>query len=303
MLGLHQCPVPNAQSLMPNTCLDLHIHSALSPCADEAMRPPAVLLTAERRGLDVVGIVDHSTGRNGWAFLAAAAAFGVQVLAGLEIESSEGVHLLALFDAREGLEDFDGLVAQHLPGGSNRPEVLGPQLLLDEWGEVIGEEQRLLITAVDLGVERLVGMIADHGGLSIAAHVDRNANGLLPTLGFVPPKLQVDLLEVSWRMTPAEARQRWPELEAWPLIRSSDAHVLEEIGQGRTVAEVGGRGDGSPPLPLSLARGAAARSGEGNGHGRGNGSDKGGPADSRLFRGLREWAAELAEAVRVSEDA
>ena len=280
---------------MPNTCLDLHIHSALSPCADEAMRPPAVLLTAERRGLDVVGIVDHSTGRNGWAFLEAAAAFEVRVLAGLEIESSEGVHLLALFDGREALEDFDGLVAQHLPGGLNRPEVLGPQLLLDEWGEVIGEEQRLLITAVDLGLERLVAMIADHGGLSIAAHVDRNANGLLPTLGFVPPKLQVDLLEVSWRMAPAEARRRWPELEAWPLIRSSDAHVLEEIGQGSTVVEVGGKGDGSSPLPLSLARGEGARSGEGNGNDL--------PAGSRRSYGLRQWVGELAEAVRVSEDA
>ena len=264
---------------MPNALLDLHIHSALSPCASEEMRPPAVLLTAERQGLDVVGIVDHSTGRNGWAFLEAAPAFAVQVLAGLEIESSEGVHLLALFEGRAALEDFDRLVAQHLPGGLNRPELLGPQLLVDEWGHVLGEEPRLLITAVDLGLERLVAMIAAHEGLSIAAHVDRAANGLLPTLGFVPPKLQVDLLEVSWRMTRAEARQRWPELRDWPLICSSDAHVLEEIGQGSTTVAVGDRSHGGPVAAGSRSYGSLG----------GN--------------GLREWAAAVAEELRGDGDA
>jgi len=275
---------------MPNTRLDLHIHSALSPCASEEMRPPEVLLTAERQGLHLVGIVDHSTGRNGWAFFEAAAAFEVQVLAGLEIESSEGVHLLALFDERAGLEDFDALVAAHLPGGLNRPEVLGPQFLLDAWGEVLGEDERLLIAAVDLGIERLCGMIADHGGISIAAHVDRAANGLLPTLGFVPPGLPVDLLEVSWRMTRAEARARWPELAAWPLVCGSDAHVLAEIGKGSTVV---GDGNGTgwrglkPPPMRSVRRPQAVSPGR----------DGNGP------RPLREWAMAIAEELRGTGDA
>jgi predicted metal-dependent phosphoesterase TrpH len=288
---------------MPNSSLDLHIHSALSPCAAEEMRPPAVLLMAERQGLDVVGIVDHSTGRNGWAFLEAAPAFAVRVLVGLEIETSEGVHLLALFGDRAALEDFDALIAQHLPGGRNRPEVLGPQLLLDEWGEVIGEDDRLLISAVDLGLERLADMIAAHEGVSIAAHVDRAANGLLPTLGFVPPKLRVDLMEVSWRTTRSLARQRWPELGDWPLVCSSDAHVLEEIGKGRTVVGGEGKGNGSSPLALSLARGTAAGEGEGEGRGNGKGGGNGLPAGSWRSYGLRAWVAEVAEALRGDGDA
>ncbi|MBU0607051.1 MAG: PHP domain-containing protein [Armatimonadetes bacterium] len=297
---------------MNTTRLDLHIHSALSPCASEEMRPPAVLLTAEQRGLQVVGIADHSTGRNGWAFFEAAAAFEVEVLAGLEIESSEGVHLLALFDNRHPLEDFEAAIATHLPGGRNRPDVLGPQFLLDEWGEVIGEEERLLITAVDLGLERLAEMIAAHEGLSIAAHVDRVANGLLPTLGFVPPHLPVDFLEVSWRMTRTEARRRWPELAKWPLVCSSDAHALDEIGQGNTLVagDLGlgrGDGDGSSPLPLSLARGTDARSGEGDDNGTNLPHPYPSPSPAIRPRGqergtdygtLREWGAALAEALR-----
>lgn len=243
--------------------LDLHIHSALSACAHEQMRPPEVLLTAERRGVEVVGVVDHSTGRNGWAFFEAAAAFEVRVLAGMEVESSEGVHLLALFSQREALDDFEALVAAHLPPGQNRPDILGPQQLLDEWGEVIGEEERLLITAVDLGLERLALLIAERGGMSIAAHVDRSANGLMPTLGFVPPKLQVDLFEVSCRMTREQARARWPELARRPLICGSDAHDLDAIGRCACEVQIGLPGGGD----------------------------------------LRQWAGELAEALRVMGDA
>ena len=44
--------------------IDLHIHSALSPCGAPEMSPPAVLLAAERRGVRVVGVVDHCTARN-----------------------------------------------------------------------------------------------------------------------------------------------------------------------------------------------------------------------------------------------
>jgi hypothetical protein len=247
---------------MPNTLLDLHIHSALSPCAADDMVPPEVLLTAERRGLGVVGIVDHSTGRNGWAFLEAAEAFAVQVLVGIEVESAEGVHILALFDAAGPLEAFDALMAEILPAARNDPDVVGPQHLLDSWGRILGEEERLLITAVDVGLEDLAGLIATYGGLSVAAHVDRTAYGLLPVLGFIPPTLKVDLLEVSWRMTREEAVQRWPDLRGRPLIRGSDAHALEDIGQGSV------RVDGLPPLV---------------------------PGE------LRAWGAALAEAVRMHD--
>jgi 3',5'-nucleoside bisphosphate phosphatase len=222
---------------MPTPSFDLHIHSALSPCAAEEMRPPAVLLAAERKELQVVGIVDHSTGRNGWAFLEAAPAFTPHVLVGLEMESSEGVHVLALFDNVEALTAFDTLIAAHLPPARNDPSVLGPQLLLDEWGHELGRDERLLIAAVDVGLERLAEWVAEHEGISIAAHINRTANGLLPTLGFIPPRLKVDLLEISWRMTREEAIAKWPDLRGRPLICNSDAHVLDDIGRCMCCAE------------------------------------------------------------------
>lgn len=228
--------------------VDLHVHTALSPCAGEEMKPPAMLLAAERRGVGVLGVVDHCSARNAEAVLEAAPAFALRVLVGLEVESAEGVHLLALFARAEAAMDMDALVAEHLPPLYNRPDVLGWQHLVDAWGNVLGVDERLLVTATDLSVEEIADLTAARDGLCIPVHTDRSVNGLLPLLGFVPPELRVEAFEVSRHTTPSEARRRWPELQERPLVTGSDAHYLEEIGQAVTwvsaelaAAEVGAR--------------------------------------------------------------
>lgn len=226
--------------------VDLHVHSALSPCGGEEMKPPGVLLTAERRGVRILGIADHSTAGNAWAFVEAAEAFDVRVFVGLEVESAEGVHLLALFDTLDAVMDMDAVVAAHLPGLPNNERLFGEQHLLDEMGRVVGKDKRLLVAGTDLSIEQLAKMAGERGGMSLAAHVDRPTNGLLPVLGFVPPDLQVQAFEVSPHMDPDEARRRWPELRDLPLVTASDAHYLEDIGwhttcvsQELAVADVG----------------------------------------------------------------
>ncbi|MCX7598645.1 MAG: PHP domain-containing protein [Armatimonadetes bacterium] len=213
---------------------DLHVHSALSPCAGDDMRPPAVLLTAERRGVGIIGVVDHNSAGNAGAFLEAARAFAVRVFVGLEVESAEGVHILALFDNAEAAADMDAAVAAHLPGWRNQPDVLGNQILVDAFGNEIGCDDRLLLTATSLTVEQVAAMTRERGGMPIPAHIDRELAGLLPVLGFVPPGVSVEVLEVSRHMSVREARARWPELEELPLIVSSDAHCLDDIGTAVT---------------------------------------------------------------------
>lgn len=80
-------------------------------------------------------------------------------------------------------------------------------------------------------MEEIAEAVAARGGMTIPAHIDRAAHGLIPLLGFVPPTLQVELFEVSRHMSLAAARERWPELA---LITASDAHALPEIAQAPT---------------------------------------------------------------------
>ena len=72
------------------------------------------------------------------------------------------------------------------------------------------------------------------GGLVIPAHITRPAKGLLGVLGLWPSHLTTDAAEVSPRLHPSEARQRYPLLPDVPLITNSDAHWLDVIGQVRT---------------------------------------------------------------------
>jgi PHP family Zn ribbon phosphoesterase len=99
--------------------------------------------------------------------------------------------------------------------------------------EVMGFNPRLLIGATTLRVEEIVLAIASLDGLAVAAHIDRESFSLIGQLGFVPDDLALDALEISPAISPDEAARRYaPSL---PLLQSSDAHQLEEIGRCRTV--------------------------------------------------------------------
>jgi len=219
----------------PGVAIDLHLHSALSPCASGEMTPPPMLLKAEMAGLGVGGVVDHASAGNAGAMLAAAPAFAVRVFVGLEVESSEGVHVLALFTGAAEASDLEQLVMAHQPALRNRPDLFGEQWLLDEWGELVGIEERLLSVGTDLGVAEITRAVAERDGMSIIAHIDRPGSGLMSALGFVPPDLRTDALEVTRYNSRSEARSRWPELADWPLVKGSDAHVLDDIGATHTL--------------------------------------------------------------------
>ena len=44
--------------------VDLHIHTALSPCADKDMTPNNIVNMAVLKGLDAIAVTDHNSGAN-----------------------------------------------------------------------------------------------------------------------------------------------------------------------------------------------------------------------------------------------
>ncbi len=212
---------------------DLHVHTCLSPCAEEEMSPLAIIGQAKKKGLDVIGICDHNSTKNVEAVRQAGREEGLAVIGGIEICSQEEVHILGLFDEEEGLKEMQLLIDQNLHG-ENNPELFGEQCLCDEHGVIYGRESKLLIGATGLSVEQIVENIHRLGGLAIASHVDRESFGIFSQLGFVPEGLQLDALEISPRYSAAQARQRLPQTKGYSLVCFSDAHRLEEIGKTST---------------------------------------------------------------------
>ena len=154
------------------------------------------------------------------------------VLGGMEVASSEEAHILVFFDDDGDLLDFQEYIYQHL-SGRNDEHSFGLQVVADDEDGVTGFCDRLLIAATSLPAEAIVAKARAAKGesLVIAAHVDRESFSIIGQLGFIPPALDLDAVEVSVRMTAVEARERFPDCRKYPVVTASDAHGPEDIGK------------------------------------------------------------------------
>jgi PHP family Zn ribbon phosphoesterase len=208
---------------------DLHIHTVLSACAEVEMLPEFILERAQELGLELIAVTDHNSAENVAAMLSAVEGTGITVLPGMEVQTREEVHLLCLFDTLEQVLTWQGQVYGRLPRLKNKEEVFGTQIVLDAAGEVLGRNERLLLTSTNYSVEDVVQRVRQLGGLCIPAHVDRPAYSIIANLGFIPPGLAFAGVEISHLVTLKEARERFPELRQYALVANSDAHRLKEM--------------------------------------------------------------------------
>ena len=213
---------------------DLHIHTCLSPCGDWDMSPRGIVQRGLEAGLDLIAVCDHNSGENAGAVMREGRRRGLAALPGMEICSREEVHILALFETLEQVLAMQEFVYAGL-AGKNQPEVFGYQIVANEENEVLGENPRLLISATCYSLADIVRHTHAWGGLSVSCHVDRPANGIINQLGFIPPDLELDGVEVSYRIPLGRARETLPAIGAFPCITSSDAHYLEDIGRAYCV--------------------------------------------------------------------
>jgi len=214
---------------------DLHIHSCLSPCADDDMTPWNVVGMAKVKGLDVIAITDHNTALNVPEALKAGAHYGVQVLPGMEVASREEAHVLAYFSAAEAALAFGEAIYAHLPDIPNRPDLFGNQIIVGENDEPAGTVDKLLLNAVDLTLEELRALAERYGGVTVPAHINRGANGLLGALGLMPPLPAFPVVEVARGLPCPPA-----VLEGRMTIHNSDAHRLGDIAERTFALEVDG---------------------------------------------------------------
>jgi PHP family Zn ribbon phosphoesterase len=211
--------------------MDLHIHTCLSPCAELEMLPTRIVQQAVAVGLDCIGICDHNSAENAVAVRNAGKKQDVQVLVGMEICSSEEVHILSLFEDERALLKMQEIVHEYLPGQNNEA-YFGEQLIVDENDELIDLTNKLLIGSTNLNVTQIVELIDELGGIAIASHIDRESFSIIGQLGFIPSQLPLDGVEVSWRCTPAQIADY--KKYGLPIVQSSDAHILDDIGKVRT---------------------------------------------------------------------
>ncbi|MCI8607697.1 MAG: PHP domain-containing protein [Hungatella sp.] len=208
---------------------DLHIHSCLSPCGDDDMTPANIAGMAAVKGLDVIAVTDHNSCKNCPAVLAAAQEYGILAIPGMEINTSEEVHAVCLFEELKAAMDFDAYVYERLMAFPNKEEIFGRQLIYNKEDEICGTVPNLLINATDISFEGLWELVRGFGGVMFPAHVDKTANSLIANLGFIPPDSKFVTAEVKDLGKLHRVRKENPYLEGCRIISDSDAHYLEDI--------------------------------------------------------------------------
>lgn len=213
---------------------DFHIHSALSPCGDEDMTPNNIVNMAVLSGLNAIAVSDHNTIGNVKSVMEVGKNAGINIVPAMEVETAEEVHILTLFQDMASAEYVAKEVYKALPNIKNRPEIFGRQLFMDKDDNITGEEEKLLISPTTLSFERLFDIVKYAGGLFVPAHIDRHSYSVLTNLGFIPEELDISTVEISKRTLDVSAyldsRQ---ELKKYKILRSSDAHYLQDIADAK----------------------------------------------------------------------
>ena len=191
---------------------DLHIHTVLSPCGDLEMSPSAIVQRALARGLDMIAISDHNTTRQVKVTQKIGRDNGLFVLGGVEVTSQEEAHCL------------------HLPPIPNDEDRFGYQLIVDENDEIVGEEEYHLLNGIDVDIDGIYEEVHRIGGLFVPAHVNKGTTSLTSQLGFVPPDLKADGLEINRFTTKEEMLKKFAYLKRFNFITDSDAHFIDNIG-------------------------------------------------------------------------
>lgn len=214
---------------MKEWVLDLHIHSVLSPCGGDDMLPPQVIMRAKEQGIDAIAITDHNSAENAASFIAKGRELGVTVFPGMELQTSEDIHLLCLFDDLNQLIKLQAYVYSCLPAIQNKKSSFGEQWVVDKDANKLGEVERILLVGTSLTVEQAVVSVQNLGGLCLAAHIDRQAFSLWGHLGYLPPSLPLDGIELTPHLPRDPVQLDIIAQLGYLYITSSDAHYLNDI--------------------------------------------------------------------------
>ena len=224
---------------------DLHIHSCLSPCANLEMSPSEIVTRAVAAGIDGIALTDHQSARNTPAIAECARRAGLKCLFGMEVQTAEEVHTVALFDTTEQALALTDWVYAAMPKRVNDPETFGDQPVVTWDDDIVEMEWRILAMGCRRTIPETAAKVHELDGLYIAAHIDRPNFSVISALGAIPePPPTTNCQQPTTKYFDAVELSRtadeslWlPKAAGYAVIRSSDAHNLDAVVRVWTEAE------------------------------------------------------------------
>ncbi len=230
---------------------DFHLHSCLSPCGDDDNTPNNIAGMATVLGLNIIALTDHNTCKNCPAFFEAAKRYGVIPVAGMELTTSEDIHVICLFENLSDAMAFDGEIDTRRVKIKNRTDIFGNQLILDGEDNITGEDEYLLSNATTVSLDEAPAIVKKHNGICYPAHIDRQSNGVIAVLGTFPETPDFDIVEFNRKENVSEYTEKY-SLEDKTVIISSDAHILTDMRERENYFEIDDEPDSSESVRHNL---------------------------------------------------
>ncbi len=216
---------------------DFHVHSCLSPCADDDNTPNNLAGMASICGINIMALTDHNSCKNCPAFFEAAKRNGIIPIAGMELTTSEDIHIICLFEFLENALEFDKAIQQYRTLYKNRVDIFGQQMIMDGEDNVIGIDDNFLPVATGLSIDEAVKLVKAYDGICYPAHIDRQANGIIATLGVMPTSPEFSCVEFHDGNNREEYTKKYNLLGKKVLV-GSDTHCLTDMREDNDWFEI-----------------------------------------------------------------
>jgi 3',5'-nucleoside bisphosphate phosphatase len=201
------------------------------------MSPKNIVEKAYEIGLHIVAITDHNMTENSFYAYELGKKRGITVLSGMELQTIEEIHLLAIFDEYEVAFNFQKTIYDLLPDVHNDIDFYGDQIVVDTENEIVRSEERLLLNSAQISIDSAVNLIKSMGGIAIPSHIDNPTYSIISQLGFVPDNIPFDALEIrhiekASELLPLIMRKNVP------FVSFSDAHYIADVGRRKIILDM-----------------------------------------------------------------
>ena len=134
-----------------------------------------------------------------------------------------------LFPTLDDALSFDAYVYDHILPIKNKEHIFGRQQIMDAQDHVIGNVERLLISATDITFDRIFALVSSYHGI-ISAHIDKTTTKFAvqswlhsPATPFFVQKFTIWATFIAYK--------EHPYFLQCNIVSSSDAHYLEDINE------------------------------------------------------------------------
>lgn len=203
--------------------IDFHVHTpASNDYKDKTATASDIIQKAIEAKLDALVVTDHNTCAWVDTLREEAKGKGITIYPGFEINSAGG-HILGIFDPNARIDDVETALIRC---GIDKKD--------------FGVE-----TALGLPIENVFKVIAESGGIAIAAHVDKE-KGFIKTIDQGVQVIQIyknkylSAIEITnYETKNSHVNGKFKDIgRKMPCVQGSDAHSLTKIGEKTTLVKM-----------------------------------------------------------------